>query len=62
LIEDNGAQALSEALKTNSTLTTLDLSYTSIGSNGAQALSEVLKTNWTLTIIGVSDLTKYSKQ
>ncbi|OAQ24998.1 hypothetical protein K457DRAFT_23572 [Linnemannia elongata AG-77] len=34
----NGAQALSEALKTNSTLTKLDLRHNSIGDDGAQAL------------------------
>ncbi|KAF9176831.1 hypothetical protein BGZ50_009617 [Haplosporangium sp. Z 11] len=39
---------LAEALKTNSTLTTLDLSSNSIGDNGAQALSEAIKTNSTL--------------
>ncbi|KAF9342917.1 hypothetical protein BGX26_006623, partial [Mortierella sp. AD094] len=37
-IDDNRAQALSEALKTNSTLTILDLGSNSIGDNGAQAL------------------------
>ncbi|KAH7054890.1 hypothetical protein BKA57DRAFT_532632 [Linnemannia elongata] len=36
----DGAQVLSETLKNNSTLTTLNLSYNSIGSNGAQALSK----------------------
>ncbi|KAG0330942.1 hypothetical protein BG000_011345 [Podila horticola] len=36
-----GALALSEALKTNSTLTTLDLWRNSIGDKGAQALYEV---------------------
>ncbi|KAG0007408.1 hypothetical protein BGZ82_005419, partial [Podila clonocystis] len=52
-IGDNGAQALSEALKTNSTLTTLNLSGNSIGNNGAQALSEALKTNPTLTTLNL---------
>ncbi|KAK3823855.1 MAG: hypothetical protein JOS17DRAFT_752394 [Linnemannia elongata] len=42
---------MSEALKTNSTLSTLDLHYNSIGGNGAQALSEALKTNSTLTTL-----------
>ncbi|KAG0010688.1 hypothetical protein BGZ81_002607, partial [Podila clonocystis] len=36
---------LSETLKTNSTLTTLNLQSNSIGDNGAQALSEALKSN-----------------
>ncbi|KAH7054921.1 hypothetical protein BKA57DRAFT_434545 [Linnemannia elongata] len=52
-IGDNGAQALSEALKTNSTLTTLDLYKSLIGDNGAQALSEALKTNSTVTTTGI---------
>ncbi|KAG0196550.1 hypothetical protein BGX28_009996, partial [Mortierella sp. GBA30] len=47
----NGAVALSEALKINSTVTTLNLSYNSIGDNGAVALSEALKTNSTLTTL-----------
>ncbi|KAF9904158.1 hypothetical protein EC991_002993 [Linnemannia zychae] len=42
--------ALAEVLKTNNTLTTLDLSYNSIGPNGAQALAEALKIN-TLTTL-----------
>ncbi|KAF9991611.1 hypothetical protein BGZ80_009018, partial [Entomortierella chlamydospora] len=50
-IDDNGAQALSEALTTNLTLTTLELWGNSIGPNGAQALSEALKTNSTLTTL-----------
>ncbi|KAF9386232.1 hypothetical protein CPB97_003913 [Podila verticillata] len=41
----------SEALKTNSTLTTLDLSGNSIGNNGVQALAEALKTNSTLATL-----------
>ncbi|KAG9061903.1 hypothetical protein KI688_007054 [Linnemannia hyalina] len=42
---------LTEALKTNSTLTTLDLESNSIGSNGAKALAEALKTNSFLTTL-----------
>ncbi|KAF9339122.1 hypothetical protein BGX26_009472, partial [Mortierella sp. AD094] len=44
LIGDNGAQALSEALETNSTLITLSLFNNSITWKGAQALAEALKT------------------
>ncbi|OAQ22358.1 hypothetical protein K457DRAFT_26132 [Linnemannia elongata AG-77] len=44
---------LVEALKANSTLTTLDLLGNSIGDNGAQALSKALKTNSMVTISGV---------
>ena len=50
-VGSNGAQALSKALKTNSTLTTLDLCENSIGDYGAQALSEAFKTNSTLTAL-----------
>ncbi|KAG0014464.1 hypothetical protein BGZ82_001746 [Podila clonocystis] len=45
---------LAEALKTNSTLTTLDLEGNSIGENRAQALAEALKTNSTLTTLNLS--------
>ncbi|KAK3841051.1 MAG: hypothetical protein J3R72DRAFT_492025 [Linnemannia gamsii] len=38
-IGDNGVQALSEALKTNSTLTTMGLDGNSIGSDEAKALT-----------------------
>ncbi|KAG9060730.1 hypothetical protein KI688_008941 [Linnemannia hyalina] len=44
---------LSETLKTNSSLTTLNLERNSIGDNGAQALSEALKTNSTLTTLNL---------
>ncbi|KAF9951546.1 hypothetical protein BGZ70_000936 [Mortierella alpina] len=52
-IGDNGAQALSEVLKTNSTLTVLNLTGNSIGVNGAQELSEALRTNMTLTVSSI---------
>ncbi|KAG0016104.1 hypothetical protein BGZ80_009428 [Entomortierella chlamydospora] len=44
---------LSEALKTNSNLTTLDLCRNSIGPNEAQALSEALKASSTLTTLSL---------
>ncbi|KAK3836626.1 MAG: hypothetical protein JOS17DRAFT_787789 [Linnemannia elongata] len=46
--------ALSEALKTNSTLTALDLDGNSVGDNGAQALSEALKINSNLTALALN--------
>jgi len=53
-VGDNGALALSEALKTNSTPTTLNLMRNWIGDNGAQGLSEALKmTNSTLTTLNL---------
>ncbi|KAF9352239.1 hypothetical protein BGX26_009906 [Mortierella sp. AD094] len=51
LIGGKEFQRLAETLKTNSTLTTLDLRSNSIGGNGAQALFETLKTNSTLTTL-----------
>ncbi|KAG0024270.1 hypothetical protein BGZ82_010501 [Podila clonocystis] len=47
------SQALSEALNSNSTLTTMDLWRNSIGDNGALALSETLKTNSTLATLDI---------
>ncbi|KAF9325930.1 hypothetical protein BG006_010611, partial [Podila minutissima] len=44
---------LAEALKTNSTLNTLDLGHGLIRDNGAQALAEALKTNSTLTALNL---------
>ncbi|KAG0018661.1 hypothetical protein BGZ82_000375 [Podila clonocystis] len=44
---------LTEALKTISTLTTLDLGGTSTGDNGAQAPGEAIKTNSTLTSLSL---------
>ncbi|KAG0041328.1 hypothetical protein BGZ89_007519, partial [Linnemannia elongata] len=44
---------LAKALKTNSTLTTLDLQGNSIGDDGAKALAEALKTNSTLTTLNL---------
>ncbi|KAG0247309.1 hypothetical protein BG011_001687 [Mortierella polycephala] len=51
---DNGTLALSEAPRTNSTLTTLDFRYNSIGDKGTLVLSEALKTNSTLTTLNLS--------
>ncbi|KAG0009893.1 hypothetical protein BGZ82_003786, partial [Podila clonocystis] len=52
-IGGHGAEALGEALKTNSTLTTLNLESNSIGVDGAEALGEALKTNSTLTTLNL---------
>ncbi|KAK5827778.1 hypothetical protein F5H01DRAFT_362240 [Linnemannia elongata] len=48
------AQALTEAFKTNLTLTILDLKFLSVGDEGAQDLAEALKTNSTLTTLNLS--------
>ncbi|KFH74016.1 hypothetical protein MVEG_01229 [Podila verticillata NRRL 6337] len=47
LRDSNGVLALSDALKRNSALTTLDLQNNSIEDDGAQALGEALKLNST---------------
>ncbi|KAF9083380.1 hypothetical protein BGX29_003197, partial [Mortierella sp. GBA35] len=47
-------EPLAEALKTNSTLTTLDLQYSKIGSHEAQIMAEALKTNSTLTTLDLT--------
>jgi hypothetical protein len=49
-IGSNGAQALSEALKINSTLADLSLYGNMIGDNGVQALAQALKINSTVSI------------
>ncbi|KAG0322222.1 hypothetical protein BGZ99_003421, partial [Dissophora globulifera] len=53
MTRDNGAESLSEALKINSNLTTLNLNQNKIGDNEAQALSQVLKINSTLTTLSL---------
>ena len=50
-IGDSGACALSDSLKSNSTLTTLSLTSNSIGDSGALALIYSLKLNTTLTTL-----------
>jgi hypothetical protein len=48
-----GAKDLSEALKVNSTLATLNLSFNSIGAAGAKDLSAALKANSTLVTLSL---------
>ena len=48
-----GNQSLAEALKTNTTLTSIDLNENPISAEGTQALAEALKTNTTLTSINL---------
>ncbi|KAF9945098.1 hypothetical protein BGZ72_001652, partial [Mortierella alpina] len=50
---DNGAKALTEALKTNSTMTTSNLNLNSTGYGGAKELAEALKTNSTLATLNL---------
>ena len=60
-IGPEGAKHLSEALKTNSTLQTLDL-YNNIRPEGAKHLSEALKTNSTLQTLISGTTTSTSRQ
>ena len=53
-IGDEGAAAIAEALKTNTTLTKLCLNTNNIGDEGARALYESLKSNSTLTTLNLS--------
>ena len=53
-IGDAGAASLSKALKVNSSLTNLNLSWNCITDSGASTLSQALKTNSTLTILDLS--------
>ncbi|KAF9322929.1 hypothetical protein BG006_001946 [Podila minutissima] len=55
-IGDNGAQALAAALRTNSTLTILNLDQNLIGDSGAQALAAALRTNSTLTSLDLRSI------
>ena len=48
-IGDEGAKALAEALKVNTTVEKLDLMYCGIGDDGAAALAEALRSNTSLT-------------
>src|SRR3990167_4029868 len=47
-------QALAEALKTNTFITTLDLWATNMSPEGAKALAEALKTNASITTLNLS--------
>ena len=53
-----GAKELAEALKTNTTLTEINLGDNSIGGEGAKAIAEALKTNTTLTQINLGVIIK----
>ena len=53
-IGDAGGAALAEGIKTNSTLTLLDLCGNQIGDAGGAALAEGIKTNSTLTLLDLS--------
>ena len=54
-IGDEEASSLSTYLKSNTTLTTLDLQRNSIGDEGACTLGDSLKSNSTLTILNLKN-------
>eukprot|EP00043_Microstomoeca_roanoka_P020574 m.251435 g.251435 ORF g.251435 m.251435 type:complete len:1015 (-) comp17184_c2_seq10:447-3491(-) len=53
-IGDTGCRALADALKSNTTLTSLDLSCNKIEDTGCHALAEALESNTTLTTLNLS--------
>ena len=53
-IGDEGAHSLSEALKVNSSLISLDLGRNSIVDEGAHSVSEALRVNTSLTSLDLS--------
>ena len=54
LIQDEGANSLSEALRVNTSLTYLQLSQNNICAEGAHSLSEALRVNTSLTSLNLS--------
>ncbi len=54
-IQDDGAEALADALGANTTLTSLNLLYNDISPDGAKSLAEALKSNITLTCLDLTD-------
>jgi hypothetical protein len=55
IVDYEGAVAISEALKTNSTLQVIDLEENEIGDKGATAFAKALKTNTSLQEINLND-------
>jgi hypothetical protein len=51
----DGAKALADALKVNSTITSINLSNNNVGVDGAKALAAALKVNSTITSINLSN-------
>jgi hypothetical protein len=51
----DGVKALADALKVNSTITSINLSYNNVDVDGAKALADALKVNSTITSIDLSD-------
>ena len=53
-INDEGAKAIAEALKVNTSVTNLDLSGYEISDEGAKAIAEALKENTTITSLDIA--------
>jgi hypothetical protein len=53
-IDDEGASALADALKVNTSATSVELDYNQLGAEGASALAGALKVNMTLTSIDIT--------
>ena len=54
-ISDDGAAAISDALKTNNSLQILKMSYNNITSKGAKLIAEAIKVNKTLQVLDIHD-------
>ena len=54
-IGDDGAKAIAEALKENTSVTNLDLSSNAISDEGAKAIAEALKENTTITSLDLDE-------
>ncbi|KJE98088.1 hypothetical protein CAOG_008114 [Capsaspora owczarzaki ATCC 30864] len=54
-MDDAAAQVVAEALKSNTTLTQLNLGRNQIGDTGAQAIAEALKVNKAVTVLGLNE-------
>ena len=50
-IGENGGKAIAEALKVNTTVTSINLEWNEIGDDGAEAIEEALWVNTTVTSI-----------
>jgi Ran GTPase-activating protein (RanGAP) involved in mRNA processing and transport len=51
----DGAKALADALKVNSTITSINLSFNYVGDDGVKALGDALKVNSAITTINFSN-------
>jgi len=60
-IRDEGARFIADALKSNQTLTTLNLGRSFIRLKGAQFIAEALKINHTITTLNLEVIVTHMK-